>query len=215
MVSQERREFNRREILTASIKLFALQGIAATTISQIAKAAHVVDRTVLNIFGSKDNLLLEVMTGLSGLLSGRLENLIASERYRTAVGLEQVMLLQRERAAILLQEPEMLLLLSEMKIWAARTHAENELVQRYTNDVHYMESIFCSALETGIRDGSIRGELNIPAALSILVTAYRAVLQQLAQNQIERETSTPVPVETELELYLKIHRLALSVQSRS
>lgn len=202
MIPEERREQNRLKILEVSTVLFIKQGVLTTTIAQIAKAAHVVDKTVLNIFGTKDSLVAAVMVRLSQTMISHLEEQISQKEYLALNGLAQIMFLQTERARILQNNPEQLLLLSEVKVMAARDVAGKEITQNYMENLTYLYRIFEAALDRGIRDGSIRADLEKDSILSMLVPTFRAFLQQLAQVKLNREFSRLVQAEKELQMYL-------------
>ena len=60
---RDRKKARRRdEIIAAARELFAEQGIDATTIADIAAAAEVSPPTVFNYFGSKDGILVAMIT---------------------------------------------------------------------------------------------------------------------------------------------------------
>jgi AcrR family transcriptional regulator len=60
---RDRKKARRRdEIVTAARDLFAQQGIDATTMADIAAAAEVSTPTVFNYFGSKDGILIAMIT---------------------------------------------------------------------------------------------------------------------------------------------------------
>lgn len=60
---RDRKKARRREeIVTAARDLFARQGIDATTMADIAAAAEVSPPTVFNYFGSKDGILIAMIT---------------------------------------------------------------------------------------------------------------------------------------------------------
>ena len=54
-------EFRRREILDAARARFAGQGVTGTTVEHIAKAAHVAKGTVYLYYGSKDEILRQLL----------------------------------------------------------------------------------------------------------------------------------------------------------
>ena len=91
MTSEERREMNRESILTAADRLFAENGTKGTTISQIAGAAGVVSKTVLNIFGSKSNLIFSVTARCAEHALQNAEALSRAPAYRKSSGLEQAL----------------------------------------------------------------------------------------------------------------------------
>lgn len=206
MTSEIVRETNRKHIIEVSTELFITQGIPVTSIRQIAKKAGVVERTVLNIFGTKQNLVLECMVHMSEQILTELGELTASPEYKSLCGLEQAMYLLKMRGEILMHRPDILLLVSEAKVWVARGIYDKRAVGKYMENVEFLSSITEKALNKGIADGSIDSAINIQYALSILVHSFRAVIQQLAQVILNPEFSKAVDVEKQLQIQYEIMR---------
>ena len=60
---RDRKKARRRdEIIAAARELFTVQGIDATTMTEIAAAAEVSAPTVFNYFGSKDGILIAMIS---------------------------------------------------------------------------------------------------------------------------------------------------------
>lgn len=212
MTSEERKEINRQRIIEVTLELFKKQGVLTTTIAQIAKAAHVVDKTVLNIFGTKDSLIIEVMIHLAQSMNIHIDELTSSNEYLAMTGLKQVIFLQTERAKILRSDPERILLLGEVNVIATRTKMKRESAQIYMDKLDFLFRVFNTALDRGERDGSIRSNLDRDSVLSMLVPIFRAFLQQLASVIYNVEFNKLVDVEKEVKMYLNAIYTALSAQ---
>lgn len=209
MISEERKEFNRQKIIEVSTRLFTSQGIPMTTIAQIAKEAGVVDRTVLNIFGSKNNLVLEAVVFLSDSQLGTLHEAASTPEYEALSGLEQILFMLKARGSILQTKPELLLLLSEVKVWVSRSYHDSAIVERYMENTKVIRSIADRSLDKGLRDGSLNPAIDKKQALSIIVHTFRAVLQQLAQVKLNPAFNRLVDVEEELQIQYSIIRAGL------
>lgn len=68
---QKRRETLRR-ITDVGICLFIEKGIDGTTIDEIAEAARISRRTFFHYFGSKDDILLSLQSGMSEMIAGEI-----------------------------------------------------------------------------------------------------------------------------------------------
>lgn len=209
MTSEERKEANRRRIIEVSTRLFILQGIPMTTIAQIAKESGVVCRTVLNIFGTKGNLVLEDMSYISKEILLHLRNAASSPEYQALSGLEQIFHVLIIRGEVLRSRPDILLLLSEVKVWVARSYHDEPVSRIYMDNVDSLYRIMGASLDKGFRDGSINPAVAREQALSILVPSFRAVIQQLAQVRMNPEFNKYVDVEEQLRIQLSIIRAGL------
>lgn len=214
MISEERKELNRQRIIDVSTELFVRQGIAMTTLAQIARESNVVCRTVSNIFGSKGNLVLEDLRSILQKMMNRLYRVVATPEYGTLTGLEQILCILRTRGALLMTRPAILLLLNEIKVWAARSYHDGQVVKVYTDNLKSLYRMLGDALDKGHSDGSINPVIEKKQALSILGPAFRAVIQQLALAKINPEFSRVLDVEEELEIQLSMVRDGLRNHNR-
>lgn len=212
MISEERKELNRQRILEVTLELFTKQGVLTTTISQIAKASHVVDKTVLNIFGTKDGLVTEVMVRMGKAFTARIDELISTKEYLAMTGLQQIMFLQTERAKILQSDPKQLLLLNEVMVMVARSNSGQVSTRSYMDNLAYLYRVYDAALDRGELDGSIRPNLSRDNVLSMLVPIFRAALQKLAAVKLNPDFNQLVNAEKEVERYRESVFAALSAQ---
>ncbi|MCI2056381.1 MAG: TetR/AcrR family transcriptional regulator [Oscillibacter sp.] len=210
MTSEERKDVNRQRIIEVSTKLFILQGIPMTTIAQIARESGVVYRTVLNIFGTKNNLVLEDMAFISSKILDHLRKVISAPEYQALSGMEQIFRVLNIRGEVLRRRPDILLLVSEVKVWVARSYHDQQVVNVYMDNVESLYQIMGASLEKGFGDGSINPAVVKEQALSILVPSFRAVIQQLAQVKINPEFNKDVDVDEQLEIQLSIIRAGLA-----
>ena len=210
MISEERKARNRQRIIEVSTRLFTSQGIPMTTIAQIAAEADVVDRTVLNIFGSKNNLVLEAVVTISNRQLKMLREAAATPEYEALSGLEQTMFILRRRGEALRTEPELLLLLSEVKVRVSRSCQNSAIIERYMENIQAIRSIAERSLDKGLRDGSLYAGIDKKQALSVIVHAFRAVLQQLAQVKLNPAFNRLIDVEEELETQYSVIRAILA-----
>lgn len=209
MSSEIIREMNRQRIIDISTELFITQGIPMTYISQIAKKAGVVDRTVLNIFGTKQNLVLECMDYLSSKTLDKLREVTSAPKYKSLCGLEQIMYLLEMRGEILRQRPDILLLVSEVKVWVARSVHDSKVVRKYMDNMECLCGFTESSLKKGIADGSINPEVDREHVLWVVVPCFRAVIQQLAQAKLNPEFCKEIDIEKQLQIEYNVIRNGL------
>lgn len=210
MISEERKEFNKQRIIDVSTRLFIEQGIASTTLAQIAKEANVVCRTVSNIFGSKSNLVLEDLRYILNKIMEPVYCVTASTEYLALTGLEQVLCVLEKRGEVLMSRPEILLLVSEIKVWAARSYHDDRVVRVYMNNMESLYKIMGASLDKGKSDGSINPRVSKKQALCMLVPSFRAVLQQLAQVKMNPPFSKLVDVEEQLHMQMAVIHAGLA-----
>lgn len=110
--------------------------------------------------------------------------------------------------------PAILLLLNEIKVWAARSYHDGQVVKVYTDNLKSLYRMLGDALDKGHSDGSINPVIEKKQALSILGPAFRAVIQQLALAKINPEFSRVLDVEEELEIQLSMVRDGLRNHNR-
>ena len=181
MNSEERRLQNKMHIIDVAGELFAQYGVQATTIAQIAGAAGVVSRTVLYIFGTKENLVFSVMERNVELTNENMKRLIDRPDYQKQSGLEQVMQILKERAEYFFNTPQIVVLLSGVDILTRSDKIDELLIRQYFEKLNHLSRFVDRALERGISDGSIRSNLNRKEANICLLYSFRATLLRLVQ----------------------------------
>lgn len=181
MNSEERRLQNKMHIIDVAGELFAQYGVQATTIAQIAGAAGVVSRTVLYIFGTKENLVFSVMERNVELTNENMKRLIDRPDYQKQSGLEQVMQILKERAEYFFNTPQIVVLLSGVDILTRSDKIDELLIRQYFEKLNHLSRFVDRALERGISDGSIRSNLNRKEANIYLLYSFRATLLRLVQ----------------------------------
>lgn len=80
---ERQKEVRRKAIIDAALELFPRQGFHGTTIEQIAAGAEVSVPTVFNYFGSKQQILLDILSGSDELVV--LDSRTALEGFENAV----------------------------------------------------------------------------------------------------------------------------------
>ena len=215
MLSEERKERNRQQIIRVSTSLFIKQGIETTTLAQIAKESGVVCRTVSNIFGSKSSLVLEDLRYILQKIMERLDRMIVTPEYQALSGLEQIMRTLRLRGELVEDRPEILLLISEIKVWIARGCHDERVLQVYMENLDGIYRITSDALTKGLQDGSVNPRIQQKQALSMLVSSFRAVIQQLAQVKMNPSFDKMVDASEQLKMQLELIQMGLSYHENS
>lgn len=197
MTPEERKALNRKKILEASIALFTEKSIRETTISQIAKAAGVVDKTVLNIFGSKNNLVFATMRCVAEIATDQTQQCVDSQEYCSLNGVGQVMRILKERARILQEKPQLIFLLNQAESLVATNSLGGDVLETYMQNLEYLTRRIDAAINKGISDGSIRKDLDREQAHVALVTSFRATLQHCVH----------VKLNDQLQEYIDVHQI--------
>lgn len=149
---RDRKKARRREnILTQARGLFARKGIEATTMAEIAEAVGVSPPTIFNYFGSKDGLLIALITeGSSRSRETRSRSMVRTDGDFPTIVLEFLAEVSKSTLAI-----------ADKRVWryaeaAAIRHPRSELAQKYAeNDAALIRTIrdFLDCYDIRLRSG--------------------------------------------------------------
>jgi len=177
-LSRREREKQQRksEIITAAEKLFLEKGFENTSMDEIAKVSEFTKRTVYQYFINKEDLFYAVtLKGVKQLFS-YIHN--AAENGKT--GFEKVRLIKEASYRFVKDFPDTFHLMNYAQF----------IKSNLENSPHYQEiaglngqlfADFKNIIEDGIKDGSIRSDLNIPLGTFSLYFILTGFLNRLSE----------------------------------
>lgn len=169
---RRRREKERRRntILAAAERVFAEQGVDASTMEEIAESAELSKGLIYHYFNSKDALLSAVAERGTCLLASRFEE----EKRRYGLGIDQVEAMGRAYARFFREQHTYF---EAMIHWSARrTGAEDASGAGEDRAI----ALVAESVAAGMADGSIRPDLD-PLKTAIVLWAQTHGLLQIAQ----------------------------------
>lgn len=155
-----RREERRRAILTAAVEVFAEKGFAAARTREIAGAAGVAEGTIYLYFEGKDDLLLTAFREtVSGFIAMAVEQLGSTAGF--AERLERLVSMQLSRIEA---EPDLATVLLLEARRSTRFYGEpvREVLRNYASAIERL-------IESGIGDGEVRPDVDVPMARRMLI----------------------------------------------
>jgi TetR/AcrR family transcriptional regulator len=172
---EEERERRRGEILDAAEALYAKQGWEALTVDQVARGARLSRALVYVYFKDKQELLFAVGERAMTLMRDRF---VAAAAAHTT-GLEKIEGIGRAYMGYAFEFPHYFDFMS-------RFHAHATSADPGSFDVACQAAgdaaigVCVEAIQTGIRDGSIRADIGDPTMLAMTLWAFTHGLIQLA-----------------------------------
>lgn len=155
MANELVREMNVKRVLHEAMRLFAEKGVEKTTIAMIGKAAGVTDRSVMNYFASKYDIVEAVLNMTLSRLYNELEEHISDSDYQQLNGLDQVLNMIRYLLTSLKHNCDYFTSLTEMESMLSRA-GRLDPAEYYNNRLTRMASYMETAMRKGTMDGSIR-----------------------------------------------------------
>ena len=197
MTREQERIINRNAIIQAAVKLFLQDGIDKTTVSQIAEEALLSSMSVYRYFGTKQSIAVAVANHL-------LQEYLEEHRHRCAeteqpgeTGHDAFARIIRAYVATYEAHPEYVDFLQDMGFYSMREGLSYDLDYMQYGSIH-VENIDRPArlaLTRGIRDGSIRKDIDIEQVgltLANLLTGgvhFRGLINEQQQTEIIRQTA--------------------------
>jgi AcrR family transcriptional regulator len=172
---EDEKERRRAEILDAAEALYIKKGWAALTVEQVARSARLSRALVYVYFHDKEDLLFAIGERAMRVLRDRFMAAIATP----APGLDQVEAIGRAYMGYAYEFPHYFDFCSRFQSHSMATDpSTNEGACKVLGD--QLIGTVVQAVETGIRDGSIREDLSNPIMFAITLWAFTHGLIQLA-----------------------------------
>ncbi|MEG0752757.1 MAG: helix-turn-helix domain-containing protein [Angelakisella sp.] len=181
MANEEIREENIKKVLNCTIECFKIYGLEATTLKMVAKHSGLSTRSVQRYFGTKNNLVMQTMALLLGQSFIELKNYFEGTAFLSLTGFEQVIEILRIRAEHVKKHYDIIIILTELEVYFSKNHLSLDMFRKYMGDeTGYVETASARALDIGLRDGSIKQDVNKTVAFQMMTTAYKGMMQSLA-----------------------------------
>jgi AcrR family transcriptional regulator len=172
---EDEKERRRAEILDAAEALYIRKGWAALTVEQVARSARLSRALVYVYFRDKEDLLFAIGERAMRMLRDRFMVAIAIP----ASGMDQVEAIGRAYLCYAYEFPHYFDFCSRFQSQTlAGDPNSNEGACRVAGD-QAIDTVL-QAVETGIRDGSIRADVNDPMMFAITLWAFTHGVVQLA-----------------------------------
>lgn len=197
MTREQERTMNRSAIISAAVKLFLRDGIDKTTVAEIAEEAQLSSMSVYRYFGTKQSIAVAVANHL-------LQEYLEEHRHRCTeteepaeTGHDSFARIIRAYVATYEAHPEYVDFLQDMGFYSMREGLSYDLDYMQYGSIH-VENIDRPArlaLTRGIRDGSIRKDIDIEQVgltLANLLTGgvhFRGLINEQQQTEIIRQTA--------------------------
>ena len=172
---EDEKERRRGEILNAAETLYIKKGWDALTVEQVARSARLSRALVYVYFRDKEDLLFAIGERAMRLLRDRFEAATAT----TASGMDQIESIGRAYIGYASEFPHYFDFCSRFQAQAIATDpSTNEGSCKVAGD--QVLGTVVQAIETGIRDGSIRADIGDPRMFAITLWAFTHGVIQLA-----------------------------------
>ena len=172
---EEEKERRRAEILDAAETLYAKKGWDGLTVDQVARTARLSRALVYVYFRDKEDLLFAIGERAMRLLRDRFLAAIAG----TARGMDQVDAIGRAYMGYAHEFPHYFDFCTRFQSHSVETDSStNEGACQVAGD--QVLGTVVQAIETGIRDGSIRADVGDPILLALTLWAFTHGIIQIA-----------------------------------
>ncbi len=165
-------ESMRERILAAALTLFAERGFSNTTSSALAKQAGIAEGTLFRHFRSKDAVLLALVALVKEQLIRDLTRYLAGQTPKT--GLERVIVtIQGFYTFASRNSPEFRIIFRDAP--AHGSACDSDVLAEVKNAYSFLIAYLQSAIDEGLRDGSIRPDAAPAETAGILLGAVVGV----------------------------------------
>jgi AcrR family transcriptional regulator len=171
----EEKERRRGEIVDAAERLYADKGWEAVTMDQVAKGARLSRALIYVYFRDKEELLYAIGERALGVLRERFSDAVG----RHTRGMDQIEAIGRAYMAYAHEFPHYFDACARFQAHAmAAEPGSNEGACAVAGDKAL--AVVVEAIETGVRDGSLRADIGQPMLLAVSLWAFTHGIIQLA-----------------------------------
>jgi len=173
--SEERRE-NIARVIDAALQLFMENGIANTSINQVAKKVDLSPMSLYRYFGTKEELVQQTWQAALVEFYGRFRKVYNPADCRT--GYERFAACMQAYYTLYKQYPSWFTYTHEMFTYRSEGSAPVDESLKSAFWSHYDKEIpipALKALQEGVADGSVRPDVNIHAIYQILLNTYTGI----------------------------------------
>ncbi len=197
MTREQERITNRNAIIAAAVKLFLRDGIDKTTVAEIAGEALLSSMSVYRYFGTKQSIAVAVANHLLQEYLEEHRRRCAETEQPSETGHDTFARIIRAYVATYEAHPEYVDFLQDMGFYSMREGLSYDLDYMQYGSIH-VENIDRPArlaMSQGIRDGSIRKDIDIEQVgltLANLLTGgvhFRGLINEQQQTDIIRQTA--------------------------
>lgn len=191
----------RGEIIAAAIRLCAERGMENVTYGHIARATRLSRPLIYFYFPDLQSLFMEALIQGSDELHQRFMAAVKPSQS----GLDQIMAIGRAYVVFADEKPALFELLAHNETKQPKEHREHPLMEECLRYFDAIMGLQVSALQKGVRDGSIRKDIGDPGKIAICLWGLTHGLIQLAATKqpfFEATLGTPLAKLPELGLDL-------------
>jgi AcrR family transcriptional regulator len=175
----EEKERRRAEILDATEAVAASEGWDDMTMDQVARRARLSRALLYVYFTDKTDLMFGVGERAMVILMRRFSEGAAGHKR----GIDQLEAIGRAYVAFSQEFPVYFGVLARCELRAPETSNPDGNAGECVRKGHSLQTVMASALETGMRDGSIRADAGQPAATAIVLWGFLHGVIQLSAGK--------------------------------
>lgn len=176
VTNSERREYNIKQTIEVAIQCFEERGIEATTQVYLAKKIGLTTKTLQRCFKSKEEIVLLAMEQLNVNYYETIEKRLS---HSVMSGMDGLLDFLNAHEIFLEPENRTLLLMSEMHIYLARHDIQESRIWNKINAVSQERKYILRNLEKGVKDGSIRSDIDISLAYAFITSSFAGMIQRM------------------------------------
>jgi len=176
---QREKEARRRSILDTARALFVEKGFEATTMQEIADAAELSKAAIYLYFKDKAELLDEILFAAFN----RFYSFLAERSSAVGSGLERFVVMGKAYGDYAREYPDDLRLAQSVDILTVPLVGHSPHPERFQAILSNFAEELAQSFEAGVRDGTLRPDLDCRKTAVLVVELVPAFLQRLARDE--------------------------------
>lgn len=180
MTNQIIRIRNEDKVIKATQDILLEYGICGATIDRIAEKSGLSTRSIYRNFNNRDELLYRYTDELIEMYFGESREVFDKISKANQTGLEQFRTFLTLYKDIFKKNYKLIILLGELETYFYKKKSTTNYFKLYTDKVRSLRSYGTEIICIGVKDGSIRKDLNIKLSCEMIETLFVSLMRKIA-----------------------------------
>ena len=182
-----KKEENKNRVINQALISFIKYGIEGAKISEIAKESGVTERSVFRYFKTKADLVLETSFLFWEKTMGYVDSKCETQIMDNLLGIEQIEYVLYRYADMYFLKRKELVFVHEAESYLNRYGTALLVANKYPAPYEESTGPLASAIRNGLKDGTVRSDLDIPMLYSNTFNGLLGLIQKLAITGINEK----------------------------
>ena len=172
MSLEEIRENNIRLVTNNALNCFIKKGINKTTLSEIAAASGLTERSIYRYYSSKEDLIIASTFCYWERVKAHIYKELEQKAFDTLTGIEQISIILKSYSDMLFVDPEGIRFSLDAEVALYQVGKNSHVINRPPERFERYTGPLSIAIRKGLADGTVSPNTNIKQLITTLTTQF-------------------------------------------